>query len=261
MTIYASQGDIGSIIALHKLVNLRNTIALANYAINKANDEVDNIKKYFFLRSAILDYNSCYDYVLQIVFFGFDFCPLIKTSDEFIEAMKNECKYTRTDSNNRGEEIVIPTPFKRKITQLKTIDPNAKFFFKQLKDFRRRLLCSSANINEWANTIKHRGGFLTTEIIDCTKFSRVITVDNNRAPIFDSSCLYNPTSFPDIENRLFKQNSILTPFIDYLQDSIFGDTFVIDDLSKSNKLFSANGYDKTSLIGTSFLTIFERNKR
>ncbi len=49
MLVYAGQGDIGSIIAMQKLLELRHVIALANYAINKAINEADNFVKFTFI--------------------------------------------------------------------------------------------------------------------------------------------------------------------------------------------------------------------
>lgn len=259
MTIYASQGDIGSVIAMHKLVELHNVIAFANYAINKAICEKDNIIKFSLFRSAILDYNSCYDYVRQIVYFGFDFCPFIGTHSDYNEVMKNGCLLKQQSKNNVGEITLVDTPFKQKIDNLKNTNVNAKVFFGKLNKYRKSLLNSSVNITEWANSIKHRGGFAANELIDKSKLARVITTNNTGGLLFDSSFTLDSTSFLEIENKLSKQNEINLTFIDYLQDSIFGDTTTISDLSKSNKIFSAEGYDKNIAKGNSYLINFENN--
>lgn len=259
MLVYAGQGDIGSIIAMQKLLELRHVIALANYAINKAINEADNFVKFTLYRSAILDYNSCFDYVRQIVYFGFDFCPLIKTQEQYIIAMKDWCQYRKTITNENDEQIIIDTPFKIKIEELKKSDANAKEFFGRLNKFRKELLKSSANITEWANTIKHRGGFVTNEIIDKSKIARIITTDSTGKHLFDSSFTLTSISFNEIETKLLQQNTIIISFIDYLQEAIFGNTSEIDDISASNKIFSAEEYDKSTLIGNTFLTSFETN--
>lgn len=259
MLVYAGQGDIGSIIAMQKLMELRNVIALANYAIHKAINEADNFVKFTLYRSAILDYNSCFDYVRQIVYFGFDFCPLINTQEQYIISMKDGCQYRTTITNENDEQIIIDTPFKIKIEEIKKSDANAKEFFSKLNKFRKELLKSGANISEWANTIKHRGGFITNEIIDKSKMARIITTDSTGNQIFDSSFTLTSTSFNEIETKLLKQNTIIISFIDYLQEAIFGNASEIDDISVSNKIFSAEGYDKSTLIGNSFLTSFESN--
>ena len=85
---YAAVGDIGSAIAVYKFLEVRNLIAFANYSIELAEKSDDNVMKYHHYRTAILDYNACYDYILQIIYFGFDFCAPIYSKAEYIHQME-----------------------------------------------------------------------------------------------------------------------------------------------------------------------------
>lgn len=233
LTIYAHQGDIGSVIAQHKLVEVRNLISFANIAIDKAVKETDNITKYCLYRSAILDYNACYDYILQIIFFGFDFCSRVDSNQSYISQMKNNCRLTIEQLEN-GKRVLADSPFKQKMSELKQTDTKAKEFFKAFKNFRNSLLKSDVVISDWANNIKHQGGFIVEELLDRKRIAR-ITTSNKDGEIFDSSYVFSPTTFSEIEDRLCKQNALIVEFLIYLQDSIFGDTTNID-IGVSQKL-------------------------
>ena len=50
MTIYASQGDIGSVIAMQKLIELHNVVAFANIALTKTSQVSDLITKFSLYR-------------------------------------------------------------------------------------------------------------------------------------------------------------------------------------------------------------------
>lgn len=255
MLIYAGQGDIGSVIAMQKMVELRNSISLANFAIKKAKEEKNSITKYALYRSAILDYNCCYDFVLQIVYFGFDFCSPIKSDKDYIEQMRDYCKLSKTIECQCGKRVSANTSFKDKIEELKSTNPQAKDFFKKLRNFRQSLRKNNVDISDWANTIKHRGGFIVDEVIDTSKMACTITIDKNDEVVFDSSYTFHPISFSEIERRLQEQNVIIVDFLSYLQNSLFGDTQNIEGVNKSNKLFSANVYNKEDFKGSkTFLT-------
>lgn len=256
MLVYAGQGDIGSIIAMQKLLELRNVIAFANFAINKAINEADNFIKFTLYRSAVLDYNSCYDYILQIIYFGFDFCSAVDSNESYVSQMKNNCRLSIVKEANSCRQLVN-SDFKNKIEELKSSNPVAKDFFRQLKNFRSSLQKKDVNITEWANGIKHRGGFIVDELLDKKTMARIITTDQTGTELFDSANFLLTTTFDEIEARLKAQNKTIIEFLNYLQDAIFGNTDVIEDLDKSNKLFSANCYDKDSLKGNAYLTSFE----
>lgn len=254
LTIYAHQGDIGSVIALHKFTEVRNLISFANIAIDRAIGETDNITKYCLFRSAILDYNACYDYILQIIYFGFDFCSRVDSHESYISQMKNDCRRT-VEKNENGKRVLVDSPFKQKIDELKTVNDRAKDFFSTYDRFRRSSYKPDVTILNWANNIKHHGGFIVDELLDRKRLAR-ITTSNNEGEIFDSAYMFSPITFSEIEKKLHKQNALIVEFLIYLQDAIFGDTTNID-IGVCRKLFTANGYSKEKLIGNAFLTSFE----
>lgn len=254
MTIYASQGDIGSVIAMQKLIELRNIFAFANIAITKAATESDAITKYTLYRSAILDYNSCDDYIFQTIYFGFDFCSRIESSKQYLEQLRDKC-VRRIKDPQTGK--LVSSPFMDKIAELKLSNSSAKEFFKNYKKFKNALRKSNVDISDWANSIKHRGGFLVEELMDKSKMARIIITDSSGAPMFDSSVVFLPTTFQEIERRLHEQNLLIVTFVNYLQDSIFGNTVTISDVNKSNKIFSAKGYEYSDLLGNTYLTSLE----
>ena len=258
LTIYTAQGDIGSVIALHKLTDVRNLISIANIAIEKASKEKDDIIKYCLYRSAILDYNACNVYILQIIYFGFDFCSRVDSHESYISQMKNDCRRT-IEQNENGKRLLVDSPFKQKIDELKIVNDRAKDFFSAYDRFRRSSYKPDVAILEWANNIKHQGGFIVEELLDRKSLARVKS-SNKNGELFDTSYIFSPITFSDIKNRLYKQNALIVDFLIYLQDSIFGDTVDID-FGVSRKLFSAEGYNKAELIGNTYLTSFaEENK-
>ena len=69
-----------------------------------------------------------------------------------------------------------------------------------------------------------------------------------------------PTKFGTETETLTVFSSVyklIIEFVNYLQDSIFGDTQNISDLKVSNKLFSAKGYNFNDLNGNTYLTSLE----
>lgn len=254
MTIYASQGDIGSVIAMQKLIELHNVVAFANIALTKTSQVSDLITKFSLYRSAILDYNSCDDYIFQIIYFGFDFCSKIESSEQYLEQLRKEC-VRKVEDPKSGK--LVPSPYVVKISELRSANIHAKEFFSKYNKFRKALRKSNVDISDWANRIKHRGGFLVEELMDKSKMARVIITNNNNTTLFDSSVMFLPTTFQEIERRLEEQNKLIIEFVNYLQDSIFGDTQNISDLKVSNKLFSAKGYNFNDLNGNTYLTSLE----
>ena len=65
-----STGDIGLVIASQKFYELANLIHSANFSVEQAKIEKRARLKSYFLRYAVLDYNSCYDYFEQIIYFA-----------------------------------------------------------------------------------------------------------------------------------------------------------------------------------------------
>ena len=70
---YLSLGELGLVIAARKFFELSNLIDSANFSIQQSEQCTKDSLKAYYLKYAILDYNACYDYLLQIIYFAFDF--------------------------------------------------------------------------------------------------------------------------------------------------------------------------------------------
>ena len=252
-TIYVAQGDIGSTIALQKFMEVRNLISFTNIAIDKAQKEADLVAKFCLYRSAILDCNACYDYILQIIYFGFDFCSRVDSKENYHKQISEDCRLMiRTKEDNQ----LVKSPFAEKIEELKNTNPIIKDFFRKFKKFRGSLMSSDISIMDWANNIKHQGGFIVEELLDKKKLAR-ISSHNEDGIIFDTAYIFPATTFPEIERRLFRQNEIIVDYLTYLHEAIFGPDTSKIDVGVSNKLFSAEGYNKEELKGNTYLQSFE----
>ena len=170
--IFAAQGDIGSVVALYKFMEIRNLISFANMSIENARNEIEPVKKYYYYRSAILDYNACYDYILQIIYFGFDFCCPIGSKSEYIKQMSEDCKLKVVDKTSGVSE---DSNFQKEINKLRLDNSEADAFFKQFDALKRALRRKGKTIQYWANNIKHHGGFVVEELLDRNKLGHLQT--------------------------------------------------------------------------------------
>lgn len=87
----AFRRDYGNIIGLLKFRDILNRIHSAQYAIDKAKEVCNEARnlELFYLTAAILDYNACYDYVNQIVYFCFNFGEEIKSKNNLKKQVKS----------------------------------------------------------------------------------------------------------------------------------------------------------------------------
>ncbi len=127
--------------------------------------------------------------------------------------------------------------FNEDINYLKKNNQAAESFFKRYDELKKYVSDDKFGIKQWANNIKHQGGFVTSEIlkednayVQCLKDNRIV---------FSTEWLYPfCPSFDEIIMRIEKQKDNLVQFMDWLFDSVFGDTRIIDMKAKP-KLFSA----------------------
>lgn len=233
---YVSAGDIGLVIAAHKFYELSNLINSANYSIEQA-EKSDNLNiKSYFLRYAILDYNACYDYLEQIVYFAFDFFPPIRTEEDYIQVISNGCIKKEKKSEN-GQEILEKSVYANDIENLKETNQNALFFFTQYNRMRKFGYDGKNGIREWVNNIKHQGGFCFKELLMSSAYTVAIA---SSEVAFTTKILtpYTPTIEETIE-RLINQNRNIIELSNWMFEYIYGDTSNIDFLPRQ-KPFSAN---------------------
>src|SRR5574344_854750 len=220
----ASNSDFGLVIAAHKFIELSNLINSANFYIKKGELSNSDINKFHLYRYAILDYNACYDYFLQIVYFAFDFYEPIKSKEEYKNQIKNECVYSKYD-NKTGERY--DSVFMKNIKRVKEENSIACEFFNEYNKKVGFVSDNKFGIKQWANNIKHQGGFRAEKIF--TKDSAFIRcVDKKGNIIFTTeSFSLSIESVEEIEKRLQKQNEYIIDTANWLFEYIYGDTKII----------------------------------
>ena len=163
---YITNGSFNTrcLVALTKFLCLERQLIMAYYDMCQAGVEYgifkdastpDNVrdnaelKCLHHLEHAIIEYNNCYDTVLQIVYFVFEFVPDFQTKNEFNKYLKG-CRWS-TKTNG------IARSFERFIAENPSLQ-EAKMFFEKLKEF---YITSGKPIRDIANAIKHHGGIST----------------------------------------------------------------------------------------------------
>lgn len=230
---YLCTNDLGRAIAVYKFYDMSNSYNAAEFSFEEAQKQTDIYKKFYFLKEAIIGFNSCYDYPLQIIYFAFDFFEKITSCEEYKKVLKDKCKKYKRNGNTFQETV-----FFEDIERLKQIDHNAKDFFTEFEKYINFASNRDYGIRQWANNIKHQGGFVASDIL---KHDKVTYVECQQDDLltFTTEWLYPHTpSFDEIITKLEKQKNNLTDFMDWLCDSIFGNSQIIDFKSKP-KLFSA----------------------
>lgn len=103
------------------------------------------------LRHAILDYNACYDYCLQVIYFAFEFCgnELPSEENEFDKVLR-DCVYQIPNEKTK------PSKFYKNLEQASISESYAK----QLKERLDEFISKRTELAKWANAIKHRGGIV-----------------------------------------------------------------------------------------------------
>ena len=232
---YVSTGDIGLVIAARKFYELSNLISCANYSIEQAEKSEELNRKSYFLRYAILAYNACYDYLEQIVYFAFDFFPFIKSEADYIQAVSRCIRKDKRLEN--GREILEKSDYANDIEKLKVTNQEASSFFSKYNKMRKYRFDGINGIGDWANNIKHQGGFCFKELL--TPSGHTVAVASSEV-VFTTKILtpYTPTIKEAIE-RLINQNRKIIELSNWMFEYIFGDTTVID-FSPKQKPFSAN---------------------
>ena len=224
---YLSVGDLGRAIAVYKFYDLSNAFNAAEYSLDEAKRQTNNIyKQFYLLKESIVGFNSCYDYPLQVIYFAFDFFEKVTSVEDYKKIIHAECKKGRTS-------------FSDDIKKLKQCDDNARHFFEVFDRYSDFVSNQEYGIKQWANNIKHQGGFVAADILALDNVANVQCFQGEVVG-FTSEWLYPYSpSIGEIIQRLEKQRDNLIQFMDWLFDSIFGNTEVIDFKPKE-KMFSAN---------------------
>lgn len=238
--------------ALCLFFSLSYQLDFANYAVkrvlrlqkNENKDLTDDAKDtimLYELQHAILAYSSCYDTIIQIVYFAFHFAKDFNNEKGFHKQL-SRCKwYEEIIRQPKGSNL--PTSVKRGLKvwfeEIETAESKALFIkLSELYSPNCR-----GKVNKLANIIKHKGGIsissLNTYIPDISKITEPIklvrrgtryypTPQSKTGELFRAKIFY-PTVI-DIEeciDMLIEQNHIICNFVDYL--------FTFMGLNKYNK--------------------------
>lgn len=106
------------------------------------------LTKLHFLNNAITSFNNCYDTVLQIVYFVFEFTPQIFTKTDYDKYVKSCFWEKRKKSIKEVMKLFVEQ------------NPKHNKFFDTLCDFYET---KGGQIRKIANAIKHHGGIATAE--------------------------------------------------------------------------------------------------
>lgn len=237
-----ANGDKRLMASLCMFFRLNQQFSFANYALIKADnlynnidtekltDEAKNCLILFNIEHSILAYNSCYDTVLQIVYFAFHFAKDFHSEKQYLRQL-SRCKW-------KDEYSVlnkVSNTYEKKETGLtfwfsELTDEISQSFFAKLSSFYGP--DSRGIINQYANAIKHKGGIsislLNSYIPDCSivetpvEFIKednkiLLKPENNNIKIFDTKIFYpEEIDFAESLEILKKQNTIIYEFVDFL---------------------------------------------
>lgn len=236
---YLLLGELGLVIAARKFFELSNLINNANFSIQQSEQTAKETLRAYYLRYAILDYNACYDYLLQIIYFAFDFFPDFDytSTEEYQRILKKKCKLSYIEKED-GKLISKDTEFAEDIKKLKATNFEFAKFYDKFNVFNAFVNDKDYGIKQWANNIKHQGGFYFNETLKHVGHTEGV---NSLGELLFTTKVFLPyvSTFDDAINRLYRQNLNIVKYSQWLFEYIFEDTLHINFKPKS-KVFSAN---------------------
>ncbi len=213
-----------SLVAYWKFIELSDKINQGNYSINNISAVSDSIA-FFNVCNAILSYQSCYDYFLQILLFGFGFNSDFRTSKEYRKLIKDECRLSTFDHKEIDgikEQIKIDSQFTKDLNLFSLSNEEFCKFYSQFKnyyDFRNH---NKYGIAEWANCIKHQGGFITEELYNSHRSHNLLFQSADSSESFSSEAIYaHLPSISEILTRLFWQNEKIVEISNWLYETFY----------------------------------------
>lgn len=216
----------GYCIAYEKIQDLLQTFTSASYALLQASHSKHEgiysdkpglaqlwVRKEF-AKNAIIWYNSCYDFILQIIYFGFDFWKSIDTPEAYAQEMGN-CKFSAwTGDWCQWEKLKI-----KSFNLLAGQNDEAGKLYGKLTDFYHKGGEKKNNILKWANILKHRGGLNFDGIYAKPNFKVIFKnqLDNSYArPLL--------LKIDDVIEELISEHKKIVTFADYLYEFMELDT-------------------------------------
>lgn len=202
--------NINAYIASFKFSEFENVFLSASYALEKAFEEKEDFNyvgdkyvypEYEFLKNAILWYNACYDHILQVIYFVFDFNDPVR-SDTTYRRNLVKCRFSPN------------SPFYKKFQRLAEENEFACELFDRLINFYRR-----TPLDTWANRLKHTGDFWFGGNYPpiCEMSFQEIDTDYEFLPSFLKGVT---PSKEEVIEELIRQNNRIVSFVDYLYQFI-----------------------------------------
>lgn len=224
--------EIGLVIAMVKFEELQHLFVYAQHSFTLGMKENHKVhasdgnnelaqKGYRFhhLRHAILDYNACYDYLLQIVYFGGDFFDEIKSSKDYAKELR-KCIWNQNSK------------FKIRVQEMVSEGNEPLISICKFYEDRNN---ETNPLADWTNQLKHKGGFTIDEL---EEHHIEITVLNKKTgkTVFSSDYI-KPicVTFEDIEKCLVNHNDKIVEYAEFLYKSLG-----LDDSVNLKKDFSAS---------------------
>lgn len=213
-----------SLIAFCKFIELSDKLNQGNYSLNNVSAVSDSIA-FFNIGNAILSYQSCYDYFLQILFFGFGFNDDFHSSTEYRKIIKNDCRlidHDTVEKDGKKYRVEVDSKFCKRIKEYSEANSDFKIFYSQFQSYFDLRSNQKHGISHWANCIKHQGGFITKELYESHRFNNLFFQSNDNSISFSTSEIYAyrpPIS--EILERLYFQNEKLVEISNWLYDVFF----------------------------------------
>lgn len=237
-----------SVITYWKFIELSDKINQGNFALNNVSLISDSIA-YFNVCNAIIAYQACYDYFLQILFFGFGFNDDFSTSEQYRNLIKNDCRLsTLKKEKGKSERISVSTKFADDIIKHRQNCAEFDVFYKKFSSLTGFVSDSNFGIAQFANCIKHQGGFITKELYTSYRANNLYFVSDDGSS-FDTSEIYAyRPDLQDVIERLSKQNAKIVEISYWLFDTFFPvrkiQTFQTHSLPKDKIFFTTNGTEQ-----------------
>lgn len=162
--------------------------------------EAQRVLRFYHLKYAILNYNACYDYILQIIYFAFNFSEDITTQQIYQEQL-GKCTFSNSSK------------FRQQFKAFSETNTKAKELFDKLDDFYNN---KRRKLGGWANAIKHRGGLSIPEMIP-NRHNTCIFESGSIVFSYETICP-NIITIEEIIDELKEQNKIICEFSEYLFD-------------------------------------------
>lgn len=211
------------VVVYWRFFDLSNKLSQGNYNLYNISKTSDSIAL-FNSCNAILSYQACYDYFLQIVFFGFGFYNDFSTSEEYKRLIK-KCRLNPNNIiaiNPKYNENGRTKDFEKRINDFCCRNSDFMNFFREFYYRYKFLNDETFGIGNWANCIKHQGGFLTQEFYDSQHSNNLLFYSNNSEVCFSTAELYAyKPSIDEIIKRLKKQNEQIVSISDWLFECFY----------------------------------------